>query len=208
MSKFAQGRGLDKLGLSNENVSFDLKQSPKQASQFKYNLQKNYYNNDLDGGNNGDGEADPMKFLEKTLSALVKIQARVRGMIARKRVQKILIEQRRRQGIEGLPHKPRFGREVSSSIQKHTSSNLVLRTYNSHRMGEPLRSASYNEDRKGPETSDQSTDGDLLLNVRVKNPVSESKDTLSYSHLERMSSRRVNLLTRDWRLYFQQKELD
>ena len=83
-----------------------------------------------------------------------------------------------------------------------------MRTFNSHRTGEPLRSASYNEDRKAPETSEQSTDGDLLLNVRVTNPVSESKDTLSCSNLERMSSRRVNLLTRDWRLYFQQKELD
>jgi hypothetical protein len=83
----------------------------------------------------------------------------------------------------------------------------VLRTFNSHRTGEPLRSASYNEDRKVPE-SEQSTDGDFLLNVRVKNPVSESKDTLSCSNIDRMSSRRVNLLTRDWRLYFQQKELD
>ena len=82
----------------------------------------------------------------------------------------------------------------------------MLRTFNSHRTGEPLRSASYNKDR-GPE-SEQSTDGDLLLNVRVNNPVSESKDTLSCSNIERMSSRRVNLLTRDWRLYFQQKELD
>jgi hypothetical protein len=36
----------------------------------------------------------------------------------------------------------------------------------------------------------------------------ESRDTLSGSGLERMSTRRMNLLTRDWRLYFQQKELD
>ena len=57
-----------------------------------------------------------MQFLEKTLSALVKIQARVRGMIARKRMQKVLIEQRKRLGIDGLSHKPRLGREVSASI--------------------------------------------------------------------------------------------
>jgi hypothetical protein len=37
-------------------------------------------------------------------------------MIARKRVQKILIEKRKKLGILGLKCKPRLGREVFSSI--------------------------------------------------------------------------------------------
>jgi len=57
-------------------------------------------------------------------------------------------------------------------------------------------------------TSENSLDQELLPNDRKKNPMQSSKDSLSGSNFERMSTRRMNLLTKDWRLYFQQKELD
>jgi len=69
--------------------------------------------------------------LEKSLSALVKLQARVRGMIARKRVNKLLSERNKKNGINVIKQKPRLGREVSASIQKgkHKNSNSVLQTF-------------------------------------------------------------------------------
>ena len=51
-------------------------------------------------------------------------------------------------------------------------------------------------------------DAEVLEQVRVANPMQSSKDTLSGSNFEHMSSRRLELLNRDWRQYFQETELD
>lgn len=51
-------------------------------------------------------------------------------------------------------------------------------------------------------------DAELLDNVRSYNPKAESKDTLSNSNFEHMSSRRLDLMNRDWRHFFEETELD
>jgi len=51
---------------------------------------------------------------------------------------------------------------------------------------------------------------DILDGVRVNNPMAESRDTLSGSGFEAMSrsSRRFDLMNRDWRHFFEETELD
>ena len=51
---------------------------------------------------------------------------------------------------------------------------------------------------------------DMLDGVRVANPMAESKDTLSGSGFENFSrsSRRFELMNRDWRHFFEETELD
>ena len=53
-------------------------------------------------------------------------------------------------------------------------------------------------------------DAELLDGVRVANPMAESKDTLSGSNFEHLSksSRRFELMNRDWRHFFEETELD
>ena len=101
----------------------------------------------------------------------------------------------------------KLGRGISSSIQKHTTSNSVLQSISQRSNDEP-RLASYRERRKNQTDSESVLDGELIDGVRVANPLQDSKDTLSGSNLERMSSRRAELLQRDWRHYFQETELD
>lgn len=101
----------------------------------------------------------------------------------------------------------KLGRGISSSIQKHTTSNSVLQSI-SQRSNEEPRLASYRERRKNQTDSESVLDGELIDGVRVANPLQDSKDTLSGSNLERMSSRRLELMHRDWRHYFQETELD
>ena len=51
---------------------------------------------------------------------------------------------------------------------------------------------------------------EILDGVRIANPLAESKDTLSgsgFEHLSR-SSRRFELMNRDWRHFFEETELD
>jgi hypothetical protein len=78
----------------------------------------------------------------------------------------------------------------------------------SQRSNDEPRLASYRERRKNQTDSESVLDGELIDGVRVANPLQDSKDTLSGSNLERMSSRRAELLQRDWRHYFQETELD
>ena len=51
---------------------------------------------------------------------------------------------------------------------------------------------------------------EILDGVRIANPMAESKDTLSGSGFEQISrsSRRVELMNRDWRHFFEETELD
>jgi hypothetical protein len=51
-------------------------------------------------------------------------------------------------------------------------------------------------------------DEELLDNVRVPNPKADSKDTLSGSNFEHMSSKKLELMDRDWRHFFEETELD
>ena len=87
----------------------------------------------------------------------------------------------------------KLGRGISSSIQKHTTSNSVLQSI-SQRSNEEPRLASYRERRKNQTDSESVLDGELLDGVRIANPMHDSKDTLSGSNFERMSSRRLELL--------------
>lgn len=146
--------------------------------------------------------------LYKSLQGLVKLQARVRGFRARKRVAKLLQAHRKKNGSD-LLLKSNLGRDISSSIQKHTASNSVLQSISQRSTEQQARPASFREKRKYQTNSENSFDGgEFLDNLRVTNPMQESKDTLSGSNFERMSSRRIELLSRDWRHYFQETELD
>lgn len=71
-----------------------------------------------------------------------------------------------------------------------------------------MRPASFREKRKNQTDSENSLDAELLQGVRVTNPMAESKDTLSGSNFEHMSSGRVNMMSRDWRHFFEETELD
>ncbi len=100
---------------------------------------------------------------------------------------------------------------MGGSIQKHTASNSVLRSV-SHKSSDPpvIRPASFREKRKNNTNSENSLDAELLDGVRIANPMAESKDTLSgsgFEHLSR-SSRRLELVNRDWRHFFEETELD
>lgn len=70
-----------------------------------------------------------------------------------------------------------------------------------------IRPASFREKRKNQTDSEGSLDADLT-GVRVANPMAESKDTLSGSNFEHLSSRRLELMSRDWRHFFEENELD
>ena len=73
-----------------------------------------------------------------------------------------------------------------------------------------IRPASYREKRKNVETSSEDNMDEILDGVRVANPMAESKDTMSGSGFEQMSrsSRRFDLMNRDWRHFFEETELD
>ena len=71
-----------------------------------------------------------------------------------------------------------------------------------------MRPASFREKRKGQTNSENSLDAELLDHVGIKNPMGSSKDTLSGSNFEHMSSRRLELMNRDWRHFFEETELD
>ncbi len=71
VSKFAQGRGLDKIGNSHDDIELNLNKNPMQASQFRQIPRRNLFNNDLDGGQTE--EDDPMDLMEKALFGLIKI---------------------------------------------------------------------------------------------------------------------------------------
>ena len=139
---------------------------------------------------------------------LVKLQARVRGIRDRKRVQKLLEEHRKKGGTQV----PKGFKIVNhgldlQSIQKHTASNSVLQSI-SQRSNRPPRSSSFRDKHRQQTSSDHSLDAEVLDQVRVANPMQSSKDTLSGSNFEHMSSRRLELMNRDWRQYFQENELD
>ena len=51
-------------------------------------------------------------------------------------------------------------------------------------------------------------DAEMLQGVKLNNPMAESKDTLSGSNFEHMSSRRLEMMSRDWRHFFEENELD
>ena len=73
-----------------------------------------------------------------------------------------------------------------------------------------IRPASFREKRKNVETSSEDNMDEILDGVRIANPLAESKDTLSgsgFEHLSR-SSRRFELMNRDWRHFFEETELD
>ena len=71
-----------------------------------------------------------------------------------------------------------------------------------------IRPASFREKRKGQTNSENSLDAELLDGVRVTNPMADSKDTLSGSNFEHLSQRRLELMSRDWRHFFEETELD
>ena len=71
-----------------------------------------------------------------------------------------------------------------------------------------IRPASFREKRKNQTDSENSLDAELLQGVRVANPMLDSKDTLSGSNVEHMSNRRLELMNRDWRHFFEENELD
>ena len=100
---------------------------------------------------------------------------------------------------------------LGNSIQKHTASNSVLRPI-SHKSSNKnmVRPASFREKRKNVETSSEDNMEEILDGVRVANPMAESKDTLSGSGFENFSrsSRRFELMNRDWRHFFEETELD
>lgn len=153
-------------------------------------------------------DEDNAMMLYKSLQGLVKLQALVRGIRARKRVAKLLAAHRKKNGSD-LIMKSNLERDISSSIQKHTASNSVLQSISQRSTEQQhVRPASFREKRKYQTNSENSFDGEFLENVRVANPMQDSKDTLSGSNFERMSSRRIELLNRDWRHYFQETELD
>ena len=80
----------------------------------------------------------------------------------------------------------------------------------SHASGtnDKARPASFREKRKNQTNSENSLDAELLDGVRVANPMAESKDTLSGSGFEHLSQRRLDLMNRDWRTFFDELELD
>lgn len=57
-------------------------------------------------------QADPVVDFEQCLRGLVKLQARVRGMIARRRVEKMLAEQRKTTGYQKMPKRKRLSSTV------------------------------------------------------------------------------------------------
>jgi len=73
-----------------------------------------------------------------------------------------------------------------------------------------VRPASFREKRKNETNSECSSDLDILGGIRKANPMAESKDTLSGSNFEHLSrsSRRFELMNRDWRHFFEETELD
>lgn len=71
-----------------------------------------------------------------------------------------------------------------------------------------VRPASFREKRKNQTDSENSLDAELLHGVKVANPLAESKDTLSGSNFEHLSQRRLELMSRDWRHFFEENELD
>ena len=87
----------------------------------------------------------------------------MRGIRARKRVTKMLIAQREKNGLDVKELKVggKLGRGVSSSIQKHTTSNSVLASI-SQRSNEEPRLASYRERRKNQTDSESGLDGELM----------------------------------------------
>ena len=80
----------------------------------------------------------------------------------------------------------------------------------SHKSTEPgvIRPASFREKRKNQTDSENSLDAEMLQGVKLNNPMAESKDTLSGSNFEHMSSRRLEMMSRDWRHFFEENELD
>ena len=123
---------------------------------------------------------------------------------------KKLLEEHRKKNGSKLPIPKDFkivneGFDLQS-MQKHTTSNSVLQSI-SQRSNQPVRSSSFHEKRRKQTNSDHSMDADGLDQVRVANPHS-SKDTLSGSNFEHLSTRRLELMNRDWRQYFQENELD
>ena len=129
----------------------------------------------------------------------------MRGIRARKRCAKLLAAHRKKNGSELNMRSKNLG----SSIQKHTASNSVLRSIsNKSTEQNVIRPASFREKRKNQTDSENSLDAELLQGVRVANPMAESKDTLSGSNFEHMSSRRLELMSRDWRHFFEENELD
>jgi len=99
----------------------------------------------------------------------------------------------------------------SNLANKHTASNSIIRPA-SHKStkNKVIRPASFREKRKNVETSSEDNMDDILDGVRVNNPMAESRDTLSGSGFEAMSrsSRRFDLMNRDWRHFFEETELD
>ena len=71
-----------------------------------------------------------------------------------------------------------------------------------------IRPASFREKRKNQTDSENSLDAEMLQGVKLNNPMAESKDTLSGSNFEHMSSRRLEMMSRDWRHFFEENELD
>ena len=128
--------------------------------------------------------------------------------MARRKVKKLLDEQRKKGG-SAIPKDFKIvnhGFDLQS-IQKHTTSNSVLQSI-SQRSNQPVRSSSFHEKRRKQTNSDHSMDAEGLEQVRVANPMHSSKDTLSGSNFEHLSTRRLELMNRDWRQYFQENELD
>ena len=100
---------------------------------------------------------------------------------------------------------------MKNSLPKHTNSNSVLRSI-CHQSADQnvVRPASFREKRKNETNSECSSDLDILGGIRKANPMAESKDTLSGSNFEHLSrsSRRFELMNRDWRHFFEETELD
>ena len=91
-------------------------------------MQKNSIASEQDGGYQEDENSAQ---LYRSLVGLVKLQALVRGIRARKRVAKLLAAQRKKNGSDGVLKAKALGITVS----KHTASNSVLRSI-SHKSSE------------------------------------------------------------------------
>ena len=111
--------------------------------------------------------------------------------------------------LENLKKK-RGAKGIKLRLPKHTSSNTVMASANSQRQKGRIGAESFNKREIRAKQSDISLNTSSFDGLKIGNPLRESRDTLqSGSNFEYMSTtRKSDLLNRDWRAYFKEEELD